>query len=306
MARSAVSRSIRLVVVGAGPAGVSAAVEAVRLGFEPLVLDRDGEAGGLIRHAFEVRNFPGGRKPGLEIAGLFAAQLRQWGVPVERREVVSVERHGRGVVIRDTSGVAIKAGAAVVATGTEPVIPLADGLPFSFGGVLHAMADTVLDNPVNGRAAVIGGSDAAFDQARRLAAAGIETLVVCRSTIPSAPPWLVSEAIAEGVEILAGGSVRRAERAGTGLILYIGRSRTGSGVFLDEGDQQSIAVDAVVTAVGRRPLVPRLPEEGRPVRVVVAGDARGGSARYLCAAMADGCLAARELLKPNHPYGGYA
>ena len=43
-----------IVVVGAGPAGCAAAVQCARLGVRPLLLDRMGEAGGLVRNGYLI------------------------------------------------------------------------------------------------------------------------------------------------------------------------------------------------------------------------------------------------------------
>ncbi len=296
--------ALPLVIVGAGPCGVSAAVEAARLGFPPVVLDRTGEAGGLIRHAFEVRNFPGGPVSGREIAGLFASQLIQWGIAVLGCEIVSVD-HGIGsVLLTDSAGGVIEAAAAIVATGTEPVPPSIEGLPQVPGGSLHTDASSVLAVIGNRKVAVIGGSDAAFDQARLLVHTGVAAVVICRSERPKAPPWLVAAALGEGVGLVTGAVVAEARPLRGGVLVEIERSRTSEEAGFEASVDGSAWFDALLAATGRRPVLPVLTPPGGTDRVVVAGDALGRTGRYLCAAMSDGCLAARRLLGPDASVGG--
>lgn len=296
--------SLPLVIVGAGPCGVSAAVEAARLGYPPVLLDRTGVAGGLIRHAFEVRNFPGGPMSGPGAAGLFAAQLVEWGIAVLGCEIRSVETCPGSVLLTDSAGGVIEAAAAIVATGTEPVLPLIEGLPHSPGGRLHTDAASVLAVTGNRKVAVIGGADAAFDQARLLARSGVAAVVICRSEKPKAPPWLVAAALGEGVGLVTGAVVAGARPAGDGLLIEIARSRASEEAGCEAPAAGSVRFDALLAATGRRPALPVLHLPCGADRLIVAGDALGRAGRYLCAAMSDGCLAARRLLGPDASVGG--
>lgn len=290
MAERHVRRFDGVAVVGAGAAGISAAVEAARLGAGALILEASGLTGGVVRLAHEVRNFPGGARSGAEIAGMFGAQVVQWGIPVERRLVRIVEARAGRVILADGGGWAMEAGAAVVATGTVPVMPEIPGMPASFEpgcGVFSSACSALAGDPPHS-AVVIGGSDVAFDQARLLASRGVATSVLCRRSAPSAPRWLVEAARIEGVSILAGLRVSRAcGRAGAWRL-----ETTRSGV---RAEGPVLLFDSVVVAAGRTPVLPAMTCGDSPL-VMVAGDALGRPGRYLSAAMADGCLAARSLL----------
>lgn len=285
-------------VVGAGAAGVSAAVEAARLGARVLILEASGRAGGVVRLAHEVRNFPGGARTGAGIAEMLGAQVVQWGIPLERRLVKSVTAGAGRVVLADCGGWALEAAAAVVATGTAPVMPEIPGMPASFGqdsGVFSSACSALAGIPPSS-AAVIGGFDVAFDQARLLAGRGVATCVLCRRRVPAAPPWLVEAARTEGVAILSGLEVSKVcGRAGEWRL-----ETAGSGGM---ADGPVPVVESVVIAVGRKPVLPVMDCGASPL-VRVAGDALGRPGRYLSAAMADGCLAVRDLLCGGVSNGG--
>jgi thioredoxin reductase (NADPH) len=301
MDRIPLSRSAVLAVVGAGPAGVSAAVEAARLGFDTVVFDMDGEAGGSIRHAFEVRNFPGAASTGIELAGLFSSLIGRWGIGIERRRITGVQEKGRSIVLSDSGSAETIADAAVIATGTSPLLPAIPGLSVGDSGWLLEFATDFAGREPGSKAAVVGGSDVAFDQARYLASLGAETVVICRSPIPRAPGWLVSAAQAEGVSLLAGASVLRVARCGTRHSLLVDRdARNGS----PAGGLEEMPVDCMLLAAGRAPRTSLAGGRLSSARVAVAGDAAGRAERYVSVSMSEGCLAARRLLRGHVLHGG--
>jgi thioredoxin reductase (NADPH) len=74
-------------VVGAGPAGISAAIYLKRAGFEPLVIERD-EVGGLLLNANLVENYPG-FSPGISGENLvkqFTEQFESLGIEIKKAE----------------------------------------------------------------------------------------------------------------------------------------------------------------------------------------------------------------------------
>lgn len=70
-----------LVIIGAGPAGLSAAVYGVRAGLELVVLEKAPMSGGQVLNTYEVDNYLGipGIKPGFDMGCSFGAARRQAG-----------------------------------------------------------------------------------------------------------------------------------------------------------------------------------------------------------------------------------
>ena len=70
-----------VVVVGAGPAGISASIQLKRSGIEPLLLEKD-ETGGLLLNANLVENYPGfpDGVSGEILAEIFSKHLKKVGV----------------------------------------------------------------------------------------------------------------------------------------------------------------------------------------------------------------------------------
>ena len=67
-------------IIGAGPAGLAAAIQLQRYGIDALLLEAEA-VGGLLRNANLVENYPGFPQgiPGMELARLFAGQLERGG-----------------------------------------------------------------------------------------------------------------------------------------------------------------------------------------------------------------------------------
>jgi thioredoxin reductase (NADPH) len=279
-----------LVVVGAGPAGIAAAAEAARLGAEPLLLDSSGVPGGSVALACEVKNCPVAERdaPGPVVARHLAEQLDDWGIATTPGDVALVERAGDHLVVHTREGQRHQASAVVLATGTQARMPEVDGLPSRFGGPWFASAAEAWLEARPSHAAVLGGGDVAFDQARLLARRGTHVTVLCRSARPRAPAWLVARAAAEGVTIHTQVEALRGRVLGS-----------GARVEWRQGDvEHAEQLDALVAAIGRRPCLPELTAEARACGALrIAGDAAGRSARHVVVAMGDGCAAAHELLR---------
>jgi thioredoxin reductase (NADPH) len=285
-----------LVVIGAGPAGVAAASEAARLGFAPLLMDRSGRAGGVVSQAFEVRNFPGsaGNPCGSEVALLLARQIEAWGLPVFEGMALRLSLGDGLIEVQCVGGRIVLAEAAVIATGTRPLIPAIPGL--DPGQSVAFSAEQALSSGSPKNVTVVGGSDVAFDQARFLSNRGLTTTLLCRSENPRAPEWLVTAAKTEGVRVRCSTTVLQCGRCGDGFVLVCSNAQS----------RFDVETDSLLVAAGREPVLPDGVAsliESAPRQIAVAGDAGGASWRYAVAAMGEGCVAARRLMKPE---GGLA
>jgi thioredoxin reductase (NADPH) len=108
-----------LVVVGAGPAALSAALYTSREDIETLLFEK-GAIGGLAAVTDWVDNYPGFAKgvAGLELADAMRAQAERFGAKIELGEVLSLKKAGNLIKLDTTSG-EVSAKAVLVATGSE-------------------------------------------------------------------------------------------------------------------------------------------------------------------------------------------
>jgi len=109
-----------LIVVGAGPAGLSAAIYAGRAKLKTLVLER-AEIGGQIKITAEVRNYPGVFTTSGEIlTGEMKKQALSFGVEFITADVTGVDLAGDFKLLKTAGGEVYKALGVVIATGARP------------------------------------------------------------------------------------------------------------------------------------------------------------------------------------------
>jgi thioredoxin reductase len=274
-------------VIGAGPAGIAAAVQLRRHGIEPIVYER-GDPGGLLREAWLVENYPGFPRgiAGAELADLMAEQLRRTGVDLMSEEVTSLERAGQvltdgpgrrgaetgtaaeaaGFVLTTPKG-SRRFAAVIAASGTSPRcdhgIPIEESVRRRVLRGVRALRDVT-----HRRIAVVGGGDAAFDYAVGLAGRNAVTILV-RSETSACIPLLAERVAACDIDIRHRTEVRSIEEGATDALRLV----CDSG-----GSELELDCDYAVLAVGREPGLEFLGRElMRAVGREVGVEPRGGS-----------------------------
>ncbi|MBU4533033.1 MAG: thioredoxin-disulfide reductase [Eubacteriales bacterium] len=157
-----------IVIIGAGPAGFTAGIYAVRSGMDALLLERRA-TGGQVLDTDWIENYPGfpGGINGAELMGRFEKHARDLGVSIESDEVHEIRREQDSFVLRTRKG-EIKTKTVILATGTGPRPLGVEGEDRLRGkGVSYcAVCDGFFfrDQEV----AVVGGGDAAVEEAHFL------------------------------------------------------------------------------------------------------------------------------------------
>jgi len=108
-----------LIIIGSGPAGLTAAIYAARANLRPLVL-AGGMYGGQLMLTTEVENYPGFPDGimGPDLMIKFREQAERFGARIENVDVVGVDLTARPLVVR-TLEAEFKAKSVIVATGAN-------------------------------------------------------------------------------------------------------------------------------------------------------------------------------------------
>lgn len=107
-----------VIIVGAGPAGITASIYAVRMGLKTLVLEK-GMVGGLMLLAKEIENYPGfDGISGEELANRMKNQAKNLGVEIKNEEVIGMDLHTETKTVT-TRGGRYATKSIITATGSE-------------------------------------------------------------------------------------------------------------------------------------------------------------------------------------------
>jgi thioredoxin reductase (NADPH) len=151
-----------VIILGAGPAGLTAAIYACRRELKTLVISKD--TGGQITKAHSMENFPGFEKiMGAELAQKMAAQAEKLGAEIIFEEVTSIDKKGKNFAVKTTKNYEGKA--LILAYGKTPRnIGIPGEEKYSGKGVSYC---ATCDMPIfkNKIIAIVGGGDSALDAA---------------------------------------------------------------------------------------------------------------------------------------------
>jgi thioredoxin reductase (NADPH) len=283
------------IIIGAGPAGVAAAIQLHRSRVRFTLFERE-EVGGLTRTANLIENYPGipGGVPGERFARLLGEHLESTGITVTREEAREVRNEG-GKFLVSTSGGSYSSRALVVASGTKPKKFTLPGIESLQEGAVFYESRHVPEGREPAHVIVLGGSDAAFDYAMWLAGKGRRVSIVMRTEKPSCLPLLLERALSHAsIEVKRGMQDLRVEGSGRDILIH---GAAG-------GKKVTVRGDYLLLAFGREPAIDFLGEELRSEctphspagktsqGLYFAGDVRHGLFRQVAIAAGDGILAA--------------
>lgn len=280
------------IVVGAGPAGCTASIQLVREGFSTLLVEKEPEVGGLVRHAWRVENCPLFKNPtaGLKIARILEKNVKKWGIQLVKADVNAISKTKEGLWIVCADNLKERAKAVLVCVGTMPKkldIVLPEGVQLRFYPSEVPKSSK--------KVAIVGGGDAAFDYAMSLKERKIEPIILVRSNKPRALKRLQDEVKAREIKVLLNSEIIDVEKAGSSIKIGI---QTG-------GRIRKILADELLVAIGRTSAIERISLDAKLKRsdktgllccdgLWLCGDVWRGNIRQMSIAIGDGLAGAME------------
>ena len=290
-----------IVIIGGGPAGLTAAVYACRAGKSVLVLEKAG-FGGQITYSHKIENFPSAQSiSGTELADKMVEQAISQGAQVELEEAQKIEQNSNGTFTVVTDFGKYDCKAVIIATGAKHRTLGVEGEEGLIGAGISFCA--VCDGAfyAGQEVAVIGGGNSALVEAALLA----ET---CKKvTIIQNLPYLTGEkrvadalTARDNVEVIYSTVVEK----------FIGDSELEAVVLrnTDTNEISEIKPQGVFVAIGLAPDnkafedMTALDKTGYVIAteacttdtpgIFVAGDCRTKQIRQITTATADGAVAA--------------
>ncbi len=199
-----------LLIVGAGPAGISAALWAHTFGIATRVIESATQPGGQLHlvhfHPAELPGIADGTGP--EIAATYAAQLAQTAIGFEGgAQAAGIEVSGDTVTVTTAAGARHAAQALLVATGLRRRrLGVAGEAEFAGRGVTYS-ARLDREKLAGADVVVVGGGDGAFENAWLLTEVGCRVTILVRGRASARPEFRARAASDPNITVLEGAEV---------------------------------------------------------------------------------------------------
>ena len=292
-----------VIILGAGPAGLTAGIYAARGGLNAVIVESSA-VGGQASLTAEIENYPGFESVnGFELVSIMQAQCDRLGVAFVFDNPVNVSLEGEIKRVTTAASGTLEARTVIIATGALPrTLGLPNESALMGGGVSYcATCDGAFfrGKPV----AVVGGGNTAVEDALYLLKFASDVWLIHRRDALRADAILADRVKSSGVKIVWDSVVTELVGENKLRALTLKNVKTG--------ELSSLAVNGVFIAVGQTPSTAGLTgveldggyivtdEEMRTALpgVFAAGDVRKKSLRQVVTATADGAIAAESAIK---------
>ena len=294
-----------VIIIGAGPAGLTAAIYASRANLKTLIIEAEVN-GGKLSKTYEIENYPGIEKiSGLELAEQLTRHGQKFGAKLISGKVLKIEESDpKKVFLADS--IVYEAKAVIVATGTrERMLDLPEAENFTGKGISYcAVCDGFFYR--NRKIAVIGGGNSALEESLYLASLAAEVTIIIRRDVFRADASVIDKVKAnEKIRIITKSvpeSLRIEDDRITGLMIR----------NVDTDEITTVECNGIFPYIGADPctefLDPKLlddkgyviagPDMSTSVEgFYAAGDCIAKDLRQVVTACNDGALAANSIIK---------
>jgi thioredoxin reductase (NADPH) len=240
--------SRQVIIIGSGPAGLTAALYTARANLAPLLIE-GVEAGGQLMMTTLVENYPGYREGilGPELMAEMKAQAAKFGAEIVQGDVRAVDVRARPIVVR-TDEAEYQASSLIIATGASAKLL---GLPSERTLMGHGVSTCATCDGYFFRGheiAVIGGGDSAMEEAIFLTKFATRVTVVHRRDTLRASKIMQDKARANPkIAWMLNSEIDEIQDTGKGEVsAMVVRSKT-------DGTRTVVPVSGVFVAIGHTP-----------------------------------------------------
>ena len=294
------------IIIGAGPAGISAGIYAARASMKTIIIER-GTPGGLIAKTDEIANYPGAEDvpTGPELIERMVKQAKSFGAEFITDTVVNVDFSGTTKIVYGEN-TTYEAKSVIIATGSNPrLLEVPGEKEFTGKGIAYcATCDAPFFQDLD--IYVVGSGEAAVEEAMYLTKFGRTVTLLVRKDKLSVAKSIEEKAMkCEKLKIMWNVEVESFE--GTGLLsaMNIVNNKTGEktkivpregdmifGVFIFVGYIPESTIFNGIIGTDRNYIVSDETMKTSVEGVFVAGDVRVKELRQVVTAVNDGAISA--------------
>ncbi|APF22332.1 thioredoxin-disulfide reductase [Clostridium butyricum] len=293
-------KELDLIIIGGGPAGLTAAIYAGRAKLNTLLLENK-ILGGQVRNSFTIENYPGFKNiQGGKLADLFQEQAAEFGAVIDEFDLIEKIDLSEEEKVIETETFIYKPKAVIIATGAIPrKLPIKGEKNFAGKGIHYcAVCDGAMYEGKN--IAVVGGGNAALEEALFLTKFAEKVYLIRRYNYFKGEQSVIDEVFNHPkIEVLLNEDVIEAK--GQDFLNSVVLKNTLDGIVSE------LKVDAVFGYIGTEPKTEEVKkylninEQGYIITnedmetnikgVYAAGDVREKKYRQITTAVSDGTIA---------------
>lgn len=238
------------VIIGSGPAGLTAAVYLARASLNPLVIDGT-QPGGQLTTTTEVENFPGFPTGimGPELMENFRKQAERFGTEFTFDTVESIEKKDNSFVLNLGSG-EVSANCVIIATGASPKLLGLDEEKQLMGRGVSTCATCDGAFFKNSDLIVVGGGDSAMEEANFLTKFADRVIVVHRRDSLRASKIMQDRALRNSkIEFIWDSEIEEIKGVDKGQVTHAVIKN------LKSNEKNEMKIDGIFVAIGHTPNV---------------------------------------------------
>ena len=228
-----------VIIIGAGPAGITAAIYLKRAGLSPIILEKSAP-GGILNKTSKIENYPGFTETeGTMLAYKMYSQIMELGLELKIEETIKIEKEDNYYKIRTNKG-EYKSKYVILATGKQPrKLYVKDSEKYENKGISYcAICDGALYK--NKDVIIVGGGNSALSAALYLEKIAKKIYIINRSDKLRADTKEQEEIKKyDNIKVLLN----------TKIDSLLSNDEHISGVILDNGEQ--IDIDGIFVYIGQ-------------------------------------------------------